>query len=168
MQWAFDLNDGRWMTTVYPDVPTAIKPDTDGTLDFLSGLKLFKVSPDGDRFAGVNFTAEWESNNIQVLKEGRGFGNDCLLRGIIIEYESDVLITAYLYLDDSATATPVAGTTLSASYKRVAFQVPLGSVCKYFHFKFSVTTTAASQTWKIKSAEVFFDEIPRGGDVLAV
>jgi len=164
----YDLNDGRWMATAYPDIPMAIKPDIDGTLDFLSGLKLYKVSSTADRFDGANYTAIWESNNIEILKESEGFGYDCLLRGIVVEIDSDVDITCYLYLDDSIMATPPSGVTLSALNKRIPFQVPLGSVCKYCHFKFLVTTTGASQEFKVKSAEIYYEKIPHGGDILAI
>ena len=167
MQWAYDLNDGRWMPTVYPDVPIAIKQDTDGTLDFLSGLLLFKISPNADRFDSNNFSMLWESNEIQILKDGqRGFGYDVLIKGIVVEYESDIPITMYLYLDGSATATPVSGTILSASYTRVATQVPLGSVCQFFRIGFSSTTTASNQTLIIKSLEIYYEEMEKGGDVL--
>jgi hypothetical protein len=167
MQWVYDLNDGRWMPTVYPNVPTRIKQDVDGTLDFLTNSLLFKVSPSADRFNSANFSMDWESNNVQILKEGReGFGYDVLIKGIVVEYESDVPVTIFLYLDDATTASPPDGTFLSETNRRVAFQVPLSCVCKYFRLKFSATTTTSNQTAMIKSVEVYYEEMPHGGDIL--
>lgn len=173
-QWLFDLNEPRqedprgqeWMVDVLTDVPTMMKEDIPGTVDFVSGTKIQTISPASTQHDGANYTMRWESNKVEVLKGAEGYAFDALLEEIAMEFESDVDISMDLYLDDSAVPVNPIPYVLSRNFKKQTVLAPLSCTCKAFRMKLSATTTAAGQEVKIKSGMMYYDKMPVGGDVM--
>lgn len=168
--YVYQIDSGEWMMLSWAATPLAFAhstPDSTnpGSFDFLTSSYIENIAK-ATQQDGSNFTASWESNEINVLLGTDGYALDVLVQQIIFEYQSDVDITATVYLDGSATA--FATYTLSHSNTRATVLMPLSAICKTYRVKYSATTTGASQVIKIKARVDYFDKIPMGGDVLTV
>jgi hypothetical protein len=166
-QYAMEIDTGEWISYLLTDVPLQFAdnaPDTinTGRIDFLSGTKIHNTGK-GTRHNGTNFTMFFESNKIEPLQQGK-YLLDVLPQYLKFQYESSVDISVYFYLNDSVTPLNVVPYTLPSLNTEILIPLPISARCKAFRIKFSATTTAASQTIKIKTLRAYLDTIEQGGD----
>ena len=165
-QWVYDLNPhltspegggNRWMPFTFLDTPIGMKRDIPGTMDFITAAgKLLTINNESVSawgFDGVNYTMDWRSNAIRVLREKGGGAYSLLLKAINIEYETDVAITLEVYADGSLVRTE----TLVTTKKKDTIYVPNGTICREFDFKLSATTDGEDAALFIKSADAYVD-----------
>ena len=168
-QWIYDIGGeaieggelGDWMPFTFLDVPVAMKRDIPGTMDFITAAgKLLTINNESVNawgFDGVNYTMDWRSNAIRVLKDKGGNAYSLLLLGIAVEYETDVPISLEVYADGTLVRTE----TLVTTKKKDTVYVPNGTICREFDFKLSATTDGEDAAVLIKSADAYV-ELRRG------
>jgi hypothetical protein len=172
--WQCDLREpNQWMILGYTDLPIAIKQNLEGFIDYLIARtdaitgKVVTIQPSltlADRFNGVNYSFNWKSNKIELVKNAEGFAIDALVLGTILEYDTSFAFQMKMYLDDIATA--VQTVTLPSGKYKITLQAPFGCRCKAPVIEFLGTTVAANDYIKIKSAEIYTDGVQRGDVII--
>jgi hypothetical protein len=168
--YRYDLIDGVWMSDVFPDIPLKMAVDLDGTINFITATKLETINKAGSTdYDGAGYTASWESNKIYPLQDTVGHAHDVLLKGIAVQYDSGVAITATVTLDDSTSPTTFTLPVSTATTNHFAtLYMPLSSVCKSYRVKFTATIAAGGAAVPIiKNMQHYFDEMSAGGDITA-
>jgi hypothetical protein len=159
----------QWVQLGYTDIPTAIKQNSDGTIDFLIAKtdvitgKILTISSTADRFNATNYSFKWKSNQLEVLQLEKAMTYDALILGFIISYTTTFAFSLSLYLDDSSTAIKTA--VLPSGTHKVQVLAPLGSRCKAPVVEITGTTATTSDAIEIKFLHTYMQPI-ESGDIL--
>jgi hypothetical protein len=168
--WQYDLVDGRWMQLGYTDIPIAIKQNLEGTIDYLiphaTGItgKIFTIAPGNDRHDAANYSWNWKSNKIDLLKQEFGYASDIIIQGFVVKYDSSFAFQLKAYIDDNATAIMTAN--IPTGKHIMMLRVPLGTRCKAIIFELLGTTVAENDYIKIKSLQIYPEKVPTGNVTL--
>jgi hypothetical protein len=165
-----ETDPAQWMQLGYLDIPTAIKQNSDGYIDFLvpktlsAAGNIFTISPSGDRCNSVNFPFIWKSNKIEVLELEKKLEYDALILGFIINYTSTFAFNLSLFLDD-ASSPILNNKVLPSGTHTVEVHAPLDCRCKSPVIQFSGTTVQSSDAIEIKYIHIY-EQLEMTGDVL--
>jgi len=166
-QWIYDINAktiegdaaGDWVKFEFTDTPLRIAGDIPGTVDFITTAGKLLTINNADvtawGFDGADYTLQWKSNEIMLLRE-QGYDGRVLVKGWGVEYSSSIDITLNIYLDGGTAIV----FTMPLTETTKIFRMPLGSVCKSVVFEFTAVTAGETPDISIKGLQAFVDKMP--------